>query len=191
MDPYRTSRRLVLLALGAWAIAWVLPTGGESFGHSAFFGWRCYLIAIHESPGQLMSCLSANSLHRPLRLLVAISPWTNLLVPLAILRLDCDRAAGLRTKLPFLFIGAWIVNLVWLKIMRDNLQLGYFLWLTSFLGLGLAIFALQKQEAAQARSPFVSEERDATSSPVARIVFLILLGLAVQGLVGWAILPRE
>ena len=31
MEPYRRSRRLLLLALCAWAIAWVLPSGGESF----------------------------------------------------------------------------------------------------------------------------------------------------------------
>jgi hypothetical protein len=186
MEPYLKSRRLLLLALCAWAIAWALPSGGESLSHSAF-GWRCYVIAVDQAPAQLLGFFSAKGLNRLLKLLGAISPWTNLLVPLAILLLDRGRPAGLRSKLPGLFIGSWVVNLVWLKTLWNDLQLGYFVWLASFLCLGLAIFALQKHEGTQARSPF--GQGGGTSSPVARavawIVLVILIGLAVPGFVDW------
>lgn len=183
MSNYSKTQRQLFLALAVWTVAWLLPSCvlavmGEG---RSLWGWECYRLA----------ALNIGSYQEqgggPIALLKILSPWTNFLVPLAILSLDRRRTGSrFRRMLPAFLIGSWLVNLSWLSQIK-SLRIGYYLWMMGFLALGLAISTLLREEGAEPRSPFYPDRTGVGGHPlpllIASAMILALLLLVLTALI--------
>ncbi len=182
MSTYSKNQRLLFGALAVWTVAWLLPsyflqiTGAGS----NLYGWQCYRSA----------ALNIDSYSRQggglIALLKILSPWTNFLIPIAILSLDRARPGSrLRRGLPALLIGSGLVNLSWLSQIKD-LRIGYYLWLAGFLALGFVISTLLREEGADPRSPFYPDRPGAGSHALPRLGAIAMI-IALFSIVLWAV----
>lgn len=143
MSP-KVAQRVFLLALVAWVTAWILPSHQWRERETAF-GWQCFLITA-PLVSDLIKAEEGEGV-RPLDWLQALSPWTNLLVPLAVFLLLRGRPPALVRALPLLLLAAWLLDMIWLYPDDDHfgpahLRVGYYLWMASFFALSLSARAL-------------------------------------------------
>lgn len=129
------------MGLGALvhAAAWLFPVHryGVRLGAGGVPGWEALRLAL--SPIWQLEGVQADS---ALGAVVAtVSGLTNLLVPVAIVALlRVPRRARILRLLGWLLLGATALNSTWFVLGADRweLRIGYYLWVTSFLILGIA-----------------------------------------------------
>lgn len=115
--------------------------------------------------------------------------WTNLLIPVGILVLQKTRFGQIRKRLPAALIGVFLWNLVWLQGIEmihspGQLRIGYYLWVMSFLLLGVATAGLLRHPESEGGS-LLTPETD--SSPWSRpastvLAMFLLMGFALEAL---------
>jgi hypothetical protein len=143
-------RRPHVLIASAWllhAIAWFLPVlnGAVTFPHG-LPGWEAFRLA--ASPVWPYDGITTES--RYYAVLSTISAVTTLLFILGSVWVVLRGSITLRRTSAWVAILAFIVNAHWYVHFasdRADLRIGYFLWLFSFLLLGLGLFDLSTRRA--------------------------------------------
>jgi len=157
-------------ALAVWALPWALPSLAVDDG--TLYGWHCFLYAM------AFRFLMDEPLGRTL--IESASPWTNFLVPIAVLTLERRRESWLRRRLAPLLFVSWALNLVWIWPMRVDphvrLLPGYYLWMVSFLLLALAVPALLRREDPSALSAPDGSAPPSKALRAGAIIALLVLG---------------
>lgn len=158
-------KRLALLALALFAIAWFLPVedGAARLSDGILPGWQAFLVALGPATWYKFVDLDLVTVRE---LLMAMSALSNLLMlyTLALVLAWPRLHFPVPYRLSLQLWAAFVLNVQWVWPRGGeflDLRAGYWLWCASFALAAFAVRRLERRKATVAQERFVPERRHA------------------------------
>jgi hypothetical protein len=155
--PARTGTFLAIATI-MFLVSWVLPVTGNGEAGTGYHAYKATYRILFEL-GQFENVLTGDIADPFLTVILALSPHTNYIIIIAILWLAFGRRSMGTAIRKILLVFLWIslfINLTWLYALREiieGIQIGYYLWVASFLLMTIAYASFKNYRKLEPNEP--------------------------------------